>query len=748
MARFNQATNSFTAGEVSPRMYGRSDLPQYFQSVSEMYNMLPYVQGGSYRRPGAFNVRVLDNHAGWYGSWSILAASTGMRLFPLMMSDGKRYLICITPGDPTVSSSDAGTDDHWQVISVTEGWGCVLANVNISSEFGASGYSLAELPTIQFAQIGDFLILTCPTKPPVFFYKSITGNAYADGSAGYFIARTIEKIPSIGSDQYSAYANAFPFSDVNVGNIRGQGTLTASAATGNITLTASVAIFLSTHVGTYFKLSAAGSTGYCYITGYTSTTVLSATVVMAVPTTAVGTAAGTSWEERSWSNARGWPASVCGFQQRLYWGGNTAKPDTVWATTQGNIFQLLGRKFEQDPAFAIAITNANAFNFAIASTEPNSIQWLSAGKSLFIGTFGREYVAQGSSGSLGPLDIEINAESAYGSIAVQPVRFDSALYYVQRSGKSIRQLEFNFLENAYKGDNVLEAAEHIVSKSAAQHTTFSNPQLQEFTVQMNENPIMWAIDNNGGLIGGVISKSNKMVAWSYHELGGNLSGETPKVKSICALHSGSGKNDNLYMVVNRTVNSVTGFSIEQIGHEFSLNTLFNSSADFEDKMIYMDNCWYQVLGAPGTSFTGFTNLKSAVVDVIADGVYIGQKTISAGGTLTLSSNATEAIAGYAYTSRLTLLDAVPPSPVGSAVGQHKKINFVTMKFYRTISAKFGRSTSLLESITFPTVGGLNTCDIRKSLPFGFDRSTSVVISQAEPLPMAVSSVVSEGAADA
>jgi len=44
--------NNFTAGELSPRLYGRTDLAKYFNGCKTLHNMLVWPHGGVFRRPG------------------------------------------------------------------------------------------------------------------------------------------------------------------------------------------------------------------------------------------------------------------------------------------------------------------------------------------------------------------------------------------------------------------------------------------------------------------------------------------------------------------------------------------------------------------------------------------------------------------------------------------------------------------------------------------------------------------------
>jgi hypothetical protein len=190
--------------------------------------------------------------------------------------------------------------------------------------------------------------------------------------------------------------------------------------------------------------------------------------------------------------------------------------------------------------------------------------------------------------------------------------------------------------------------------------------------------------------------------------------------------------------------------LEKIGKQFELDTLFNSSTDIKDKMVYSDSAKLVRLGCPGTAFAGFDHLEGEAVDVVADGVYVGQKVVSSG-TITLDEDATEIIAGLNYRSKVEPLNVEAGSIIGSGQGTIKRIDEATIRFNRTIGGKFGPSTDNLTEIIFrpPTI----TLDVPiplfnedKTLKFdsSYARKTKIVVVQDLPLPMEVTAIVSRG----
>ena len=121
--------------------------------------------------------------------------------------------------------------------------------------------------------------------------------------------------------------------------------------------------------------------GIAKITGYTSTTVVSATVTAPFESTA----ASWKWQEGAWSDWQGWPKAVTTFQQRLFFGGTAGKPTGIWASETDGIDN-----------FNFSVTDDTSPFFRVIDNSQNEIQWLSRKDRLFIGTAGEEFYISAS----------------------------------------------------------------------------------------------------------------------------------------------------------------------------------------------------------------------------------------------------------------------------------------------------------------------------------------------------------------
>ena len=63
MAKASPAFTNFTAGELSPRLDGRTDLAKYQNGCKALQNFIVHPHGGASRRPGTTFVREVKNSA-------------------------------------------------------------------------------------------------------------------------------------------------------------------------------------------------------------------------------------------------------------------------------------------------------------------------------------------------------------------------------------------------------------------------------------------------------------------------------------------------------------------------------------------------------------------------------------------------------------------------------------------------------------------------------------------------------------
>ncbi len=710
MPRFSHIKNSFLAGEISPKAYGRTDLPILAHGCETMENMLPMPQGGATRRPGTIYVKNT-------------ASNAVARLVPFVFSLSESYIFEFTNNVIRAVNGSSFTD-----------------TAIYPGPPNATGYTTAQLMEIQFAQSGDDIILTHPDKEPQVIRRTAAN--------GFSMYRWDEYLDNVIGTSSLKNILAQPFRDINTTAI----TMTPSVTTGTGTLTASSAFFQAGHDEGYFLVDHAGTIGACQITSIVSSTVANITTHNDFG----ATTASANWYEGSWSTYRGFPRTVAFYEGRLVFGGNSYEPDTLW-----------GSKFESYPFMCnLRGINGSGHTGTLAATDPyawvsaqsqaNQFQWLSNGKTLASGSLGSEQViyAPNEAAITASQSPVISTESHHGSAFVQAKRIGYSVVSVQRSGRRLHEQTFDFNSDSYVTDNLSDLGEHIVRRSSAEHATvdFSTLKIVQIDYQETPNKIIWAVDSAGGLISCTRDKQNNIKAWAYHKLGGRYrpasTDEAPLVKSVAVIPSPNGTADRVFLSVSRynATAATTHNYIEYMDKEFE-------GDDFTDENpIFLDCCEVATSGSPTTAWTGFTHLQGETVSVLADGFTHANVTISGTGTFSTTFACSKVIVGFANVPIIKTLRLDAGSAFGSAQGSKKRIDRVAVHFWKTASAKVGRDSSNVEDINFRTVDmGMDDNiplftgqKVIKDFMGDWDEDGYVYITSEDPLPLTVTHITARG----
>lgn len=560
--------NALNAGELTPRLQARDDFDKYALGVAKMRNFFPLPHGGARVRYGSKWVsRTKDNGKAFLipfevstiASYIIEVGNLYMRFFKNQgriadlsgvvtgAANNGAGLIRITSAAHGLSTgnrvaiADVGgtveANNEWQVTVISGSTFDLIGSafVNTYTSGGAwarpyevvTPYLLADIPAIKWAQSADTLFLAHDK------YEPRTLTRASDTNFTLAIATFLDG----------------PYQNTNTDSTK---TLTPSVTTGSGTLTAvGHAPFVITHVNSLWRLKIASLWGYVKITGFTSSTVVS----MTVQQTLGGTSATPDWREGSWSTFRGFPAAVNIFEQRSIWGATPFEPQTVWlsSTISYQDFTPTGTSG--------TVGAGDGITYRLGSNKVNVIRWLTSSRDLLIGTLGEEFLMSGGGTALTPVDPPIvRVGTSYGSSTVQAIRAGNQVYFVQRSGRKLRTLQFSFEQDQYIAPDVSLVAEHLVR----------DQDITRMTYQLEPDSVLWLVRDDGMLLSLTIHEVEKVTGWALH-------GTSGLYIDIAQIPSPDLSTNDLWSVVQRT--SLTGqpYFIEFFSKE--LNTDASLSYD-------------------------------------------------------------------------------------------------------------------------------------------------------------------------
>lgn len=370
----------------------------------------------------------------------------------------------------------------------------------------------------------------------------------------------------------------------------------------------------------YGIIEAANSrvTGLVKITGYSSPTQVSATVVKDI----WSTDATTLWSEGAYSDYRGWPRAATVHEQRLVLIGTEDESEKVRASRFDGFFD-----------FSELTSDDGALAFVAASRESNALMWVeSFGRILAAGSLAEEWsINSGSEGKiLTPTNPpRIERETRVGSCNIPALLLGDALVFVANDRQQVMEFSYSFSEDKYVKQKMTQLAEHMFDSGIKQIAASRQP-----------DTVLYCVMNDGRLMSFTYDRGQGVVAWAQHTTEGEF-------ESVSVIYGGELNADEVWVVVKRTIDGEDVRYVEAL-HKDTARYRFEGTIN---ELCYCDSSVLVTNAPASTTVAGLDHLEGKAVSVLADGVVVTGKTVS-GGAITLSTAASTIRVGLPFTAKL------------------------------------------------------------------------------------------------
>lgn len=581
---------NFSSGELDPLLRARTDLEQYQNSLEEATNVIVQPQGGVRRRDGT---KFIYN----FGS-----SFTKFKLIPFEYSTTDSYMLVVVAGRIYVFKA-----------------GVLQTNINGSGNdyITATAITAGMIDELNFTQAVDTLILVHEDLEP----QRLVRNSDTSWTLG---ALPLSYIP-----QY-----AFTIS-TTAGTSYTHDHLEPSGSSGNITVTAhlsghSVAnIFTSsasTYIGQYITVTPFGR---LRVVDKISDNQLS--VYCETPLFDDSDIPAANWEfetgyEDTWSASRGWPRSASFHESRLYFGGTTTRPNTIWGSRVVDFFNF-------DPGTAL---DDEAVEATINTNQLNVINHIISGPDLQIFTTGGEFiVSQPVNEPVTPSSFLIKRQTSLGSRAGIPIEdLDGATIFIQRQGKSITSFQFRDTTASYGTQPLSVLSSHLLKDPVDMAARRSS--------STDETDRLYIVNGEDGSMAVYsILASQNVVAPSRFTTNGEYIAVGVEVATT-------------FVVVKRNINGTDVYYLEQFDGSITTDAALTGGA---------------------ASSVNVTHLEDETIEIIRDGVVEATQTVPGTPfTVTFNKAATSSYeVGLGYDVVIKTMPAEPRMAGTSVQGVKKRI---------------------------------------------------------------------------
>ena len=428
-------SSNFNRGELDPVLAGRIDIQAYYNGMQTAKNVLTIPQGGVKRRPG---MEYLGTALG-NGRMEIFSFSTSLN-----------YLLVFTELKMQVYKN-----------------GVLQTNINGSgNDYLVTPWTAAQAKEFDFIQSLDTAIITQQDiEVQTITRTSDTNWAVAAAPLlnifqfNYNDASSPTPVDEIQRLGFNSYVNGDTFK-IGLEGIQ------TDEVTYNISDTADLSQQITDALQ---RLPNTGATGIstAFVSGTTweitfsgasaSDWALMTTIIVSSPaptsntTITTGIQDGTTQEEDVWSNTRGWPRTCTFHEGRLWFGGSTSRPSTIWGSNVNQFFNFRVGKTRDDESISATLD----------TDQLNIIEAIYSNRSLQVFTSGAEFYVRES--PITPANIAVIPQTSLGSRRMRPVSIDGTTLFAQRTGKVINQFVFINEFQANQTNSVSSLAPHLIN---------------------------------------------------------------------------------------------------------------------------------------------------------------------------------------------------------------------------------------------------------------------------------------------
>lgn len=705
--------HNFTAGEFSPRMKGRTDYEKYKNACLTMKNAYAIPHGPVVNRPGTRFIAECKNH------------HRKVRLIPFEFSEEQAYVL------------ECG---HGYIRYYTDGGQITWGGQPYETD---TDYTEDQLFEIDYTQSADYLFLVHKYHHPAHLTRTahnVWNYSYIDFTdpPSDWDAAPLDLTPSAGtaslspSDSPSDSASSSPSDDTPSTSVSSSPSLGTPSDTPSSSVSSSPSSSVSSSpslgTGTASSSPSSSPSGGSGTASTSPSSSPSAGTPSDTPSGSVSSSPSADTPSTSPSESTPsaspedypvFPSCVNFFEQRLIFAASPTSPQTIWGSTSADYFNF---------TVPGTLTDDSPFTYTISSDQVNKIQWISPSAALFIGTMGGEWIMTGGSGNpVTPTSVRVVRESTRGSIKHKPLVVGDERMFVQRPGHAIRQISYVFETDSYNAFALDILAEHMLRSSS----------VVDWCYQQTPHSIIWAVRDDGALIGCTYVKEHKVIAFHQHDTEGGY------FESICSIPGD--KEDDVYVVVRRTINGETKRYIEKLEEVFDSQ---DTDSWYEDAFFVDSGLSYS--GTAVSSVSGLDHLEGQTVAILADGSVRAPQTVVSGSVSIGAPAASVIHVGLPITADVESMPIEAELQDGMSGGRKKRLTEVVFEFLDSIGFSYGKDFDDMDEHPFRTPAdelgeglGLFTGRKRVHWPRGWSREQTICFRQDQPLPMMIAGYTAE-----
>ena len=193
-----------------------------------------------------------------------------------------------------------------------------------------------------------------------------------------------------------------------------------------------------------------------------------------------------------------WPGVVAFFQGRSWFARTPDEPGSIWGSVSAQY-----RDFTTGP------NPADAIEWQL--NQRGAIQWMQGVREFLVATENQENILTSAQGILKTGDVEVLQQSAFGSTFIQSAEIGDQVLYITADRTKLRAEQQSFIEQGWIAQDLTFPSEHIL-KGFGQRAV-------RIAFARDPEQIVWVLREDGTLAASTYERSLEIVGWHQHEVG-------------------------------------------------------------------------------------------------------------------------------------------------------------------------------------------------------------------------------------
>lgn len=406
------------------------------------------------------------------------------------------------------------------------------------------------------------------------------------------------------------------------------------------------------------------------------------------------------------------PKAVTFFQGRSWFASTPNEPESIWASKSSVGAAADYRDFTTGPLADDSI--------AWRLNRRGRIQWMAGLKDMLVSTEVEENILVADQGLLKTGDIQVQQQSAFGSSDTQGLPIGDQVLFLSSDRTKLRAEYFRWIEQGWVAQDVTFASEHLLKRFGAR--------AKEMVFARDPEQLIWVAREDGTMACSTYERGLEIIGWHQHSFGETgpelpideqtfLERRTFPAEVVSIAGANFQGLDLVVGLVRRIIDGVPFIYFEEIDLT---------------RRVFQESWTARQYAAPTNTVDGLEHLEGETVQVLVDEA-VDPDAVVTGGEITTQLEGLSFLVGIRAPCRLNTLPVTGGNRAGTSQGMQKRNVFIYLRLLNSVRPIINgvRPPDRTPSTPMDTPEPSRSEDVRV-LDLGYDLFAQVTVEEENP----------------